>query len=519
MISDEMRELLSTYVDGELRDADAARVEDMSKRDPELRREIQAYRILRRQLKEWDEEEHGVDVPDSLAQRALARVRAFAAAQPPKRGRLMQLFSRPASMAAGLLLAAGIGVVLAAATGGPDRVEFTADNTLSVGQPDELPPLSDTAKRVRTRGLAKLPDYEPLAPVLKEGLRGWLVDGEVWTKDSLQFLIDWTEQRDQLREAKRRKPVYQERKTVAGNLKMLEVVRGYKPAGAPTASMVVFRHQMAVERWDVREVPGEKAVASDMPDDDRVMIYTDELSRGKKRILLAGEILLGEGDGSNRLRFVSGSSWVLDSGTIPVTWGDRTAAPANKKKMTIRPEMLGPEARRRLVTTTGKDEAFYAWLSKTYKRADLLGARRKERDRVVRGLFDRLKADPGATGFAVVADGKVLGVELFATHDLMLAFAQRLLHGYVMEAGSKAISLRAPASGVADLEKSAVTMVDHVVSGALKMQDVKGGTVDEWPQEKNEQLLRRVNLLGSRGRVLGHGLLLRGRPLHLSLFR
>ncbi|MCK6461430.1 MAG: hypothetical protein L6Q95_16235, partial [Planctomycetes bacterium] len=70
-----MRELLSSYVDGELRDADAARVEDASKRDPELRREIEAYRTLRRKLREWDAAEHGAVPSPAFTTRALARAR------------------------------------------------------------------------------------------------------------------------------------------------------------------------------------------------------------------------------------------------------------------------------------------------------------------------------------------------------------------------------------------------------------------------------------------------------------
>ncbi|NJN14460.1 MAG: hypothetical protein HC813_02175 [Planctomycetes bacterium] len=46
MISDEMRELLSAYVDGEIRESDLQRIEEMIKSDPALRREVDAYRRL-----------------------------------------------------------------------------------------------------------------------------------------------------------------------------------------------------------------------------------------------------------------------------------------------------------------------------------------------------------------------------------------------------------------------------------------------------------------------------------------
>ena len=61
MISDEMRELLSAYVDGELRDTDAARVEELSKRDAELRREIASYRKLRKKLSQATEGENYIE--------------------------------------------------------------------------------------------------------------------------------------------------------------------------------------------------------------------------------------------------------------------------------------------------------------------------------------------------------------------------------------------------------------------------------------------------------------------------
>ena len=95
MISDEMRELLSTYVDGELRD-DAVRVEEWTKRDPELQRELAAYRILRRKLRDWDEAEHGEEPSPLMAARARRRVRAHAAASRAAQGGwLVEITSRP----------------------------------------------------------------------------------------------------------------------------------------------------------------------------------------------------------------------------------------------------------------------------------------------------------------------------------------------------------------------------------------------------------------------------------------
>jgi len=113
MISDEMRELLSAYVDGELRDTDAARVEELSKRDAELRREIASYRNLRAKLKDWDEAEHGHAPPPTLERRVLSRVRAWVGERrEARRGRLVSLLFQPVTMAAALLLAVGGGLLV-----------------------------------------------------------------------------------------------------------------------------------------------------------------------------------------------------------------------------------------------------------------------------------------------------------------------------------------------------------------------------------------------------------------------
>jgi len=524
MISDEMRELLSSYVDNELRDSDAARVEDMSKRDPELRREIDAYRMLRRQLREWDQAEHGVEPPPTMKQRALARAYALSdirAARPARgTGRLLALLSRPVAVAAGLLVATALGVVLAAFAGdrggGPIRVSSSVRGSFEHVAYDRQPVLIAKGGRVAVNELAPLPEYEAFAPVLEQGLRGWLIDGHVWTHRSLQFLVDWTEQRDQLASLKARTTQRPETRTVAARREMLDIVRGYKPAGAPARGMVLLRHRIAVEPV-LRPgcIPSEPiALESRKGDLDRVTVDTSRLKSRGTRLLLAGEILRGERDGSNRLRFVAGSSWVRDSESVPVAWGDSIRQPAVARYLTLQPEMLGPEARRRLVATSGNDAKFRAWLNANYKRSDLLGGGRKEREGKVAQLVLMLRRDPASTGFAVAdANGQVLGIELFATHDLMSAFAPRLLHGYLMESKGE-ISLQAPTRGVSDLEQRAVAAVDRFTAAGLKLVDVPGGSVVEWPDK-----LRRVNILGVNRNLLGHGLLLDGRPLHVTLFR
>ena len=522
MISDEMRELLSSYLDDELRDSDAVRVEQMSKRDPELRREIDAYRTLRRQLRDWDRAEHGLEPPPTMKQRALARAHALndiRAAGPVRRGgRVLRLPARPAAVAAALLLATALGVVLAGLAGEGEPVPVSsAGDVLDHSGYESRPVFIAKAKRVELKRLAPLPHYEPLAPALREGLRGWLVEGQVWTRRSLQFLVDWAEQRDQLASVKARTKVRPETRTVAAPKEMLEIVRGYRPASAPAQGMVLLRHQVPVEPvLNPTGIPGATPIARDsIGSADRVIIDTSRLKRerGETRLLLAGEILRGERDKTDRLRFVAGSSWIRDSEVVPVVWGDSIGLPASARDLTLQPEMLGPEARRRLARTSGDDPAFRTWLRAHYRRADLLGGGRKDRDRKARRLVELLKRDPSATGFAVIgADGEVAGVELFATHDLLLAFAPRLLSGYLMESKGE-IGVRAPTRGVPDLQRRAGAVVDRVTLAGLRLVAVSGGSLD-WPAK-----LRRVNILGARDRLLGHGLLIDGRPLQITLFR
>jgi anti-sigma factor RsiW len=139
MISDEMRELLSTYVDGELRDADAVRVEEWAKRDPELRREVEAYRILRRQLKEWDAAEHGEPPSPQMRETALQRAQAYlAATREQSRGRMVRLLDHPVLAAAALLLAVGAGLLLA------NRGDTRAQRAATIG-PSEPVAIADVA--------------------------------------------------------------------------------------------------------------------------------------------------------------------------------------------------------------------------------------------------------------------------------------------------------------------------------------------------------------------------------------
>ena len=498
MISDEMRELLSTYVDDELTHNDAVRVEDMSKRDPELRREIEAYRILRGQLRAWDAADNDLTPPPTLRTRALARARAYVEATGLETTRT---FGGVWALAAGLLLAVGLGVTLAG--GGEQRpVHVRASNVLPPLErtPYKMPGTRDTF--VSLKELEPLPDYVPAYQRFKDSLKYWIVDGRPWTRNSLTLGTKWAEERDQLVRWKQEHPVPRETKTRAWRPEMMRMVRGYDAASVPFKGLVIIRHQVGVDAPEVAAMPIGADVADDYYEADRLMVSTDKLERGRSRLLLAGELFVGSKDKSNRVRIVSASSWVRDSSVVPMVWGDKVKTPRNARRLVLQSEMLGPKARRAIVRGQALPDG-------TIK---AMRSGRKTRAKAVARLVNSLRQDTGATGFAVVADKDVLGVELFATHELMLAFASRLLHGYLAEAGTDAIRLTAPTRGHERIQELARKLIDKVSQNALKLSDVPGGIV-YWPKG-----LRRVNIMAGRTAVVGHGLLLDERPLHMTLF-
>jgi hypothetical protein len=93
----------------------------------------------------------------------------------------------------------------------------------------------------------------------------------------------------------------------------------------------------------------------------------------------------------------------------------------------------------------------------------------------------------------------------------MMAFAPRLLHGYMVEAGTESLSLEIKdETALMDLAQD---LVDRVPNRVLRLDDVHEGSVEEWPAD-----LRRVNLRAPLGKIAGHGLTFEGRPLHVHLF-
>jgi hypothetical protein len=498
MISDEMRELLSAYVDGELRDADAARVEDVSKRDPELRREIEAYRTLRRKLKEWDAAEHGVVPSPSFLGSTLARARTMdAALAAPARVR----FLGPLAAAAALLVAASGGYLLARSA------------------PPEAPSLPAAATPVAVKPLGPAPELalpgSALVPAPEPGpaLVGSRIDDHIPSRRAVEL-----EEAMRSADLVRAEPPVREPPTGPPmSAEILAMMEGYGATAEPYEALVVLSRMPGMSRLPaVGAAPAAKRSAVE-PGEGR--IYQDV--SGVPHALLAplGEVWTGVKDGSGRTRVVAASDWVGPAQDVAVVWADEIGVPRTSLKLEVQDYILGPKARQRLLTAKpGRDPGFREWLSHAYG-ATIAGAfaeGARDRERAVNKLVDVLARDEAATGFAVLdAKGNLLGVEIFHDHALMLAFAQRLLRGYLLEAGDDGIRLAPPRAGDGRL---------GAVQGLLEGLPARGLRMDRRGLDDSDPMLRipkglcRANLADASGRIMGHGLLIDDAPIHLTLF-
>ncbi len=500
MISDEMRELLSSYVDGELRDADAARVEDVSKRDPELRREIEAYRTLRKKLKEWDAAEHGALPSPSFLGRALARARAMdAALAAPARPR----FLGPLAVAAGLLVAVGAGYLLARSSA------------------PEAPSHPGTGTRVAVKPLGPAPDLalrdSPLAPAPAPAaaLVRTRIDDHIPSRRALE--LEGAMRREELVRATPPEPEPERRTETPISAEISAMMEGYAAAAEPYEALVVLSRMPDMSKLPaVGAAPAAKRSAVE-PSEGR--IHQDV--SGVPHALLAplGEVWMGVKDGSGRARIVAGSDWVGPAQLVAVVWADEIDVPKTSLKLEVQDFILGPKARQRLLTAKpGRDPAFRDWLSHDYGPtiAGAFAEGARDRERAVNKLVDTLVRDEAATGFAVLdAKGNLLGVEIFHGHALMVAFAQRLLRGYLVEAGDDGIRLAPPRAAGRGL---------GAVQGLLEGLPARGLRTDRHRLDGADPLLKipeglcRANLVDPSGRIMGHGLLIDDTPIHLTLF-
>jgi len=514
MISDEMRELVSTYVDGELRESDAARVEELAERDPELRREIDDYRKLSRKLKDWDEAEHGVEPAPTLEQRALARARTLNADRKAEaRGRLVALAFHPASVAAALLLAVGLGAMFAKDAPAPASVTATAPRDVAIaplGQPLDLAEAESALQPYTAPEAERRPG---ILDVVR--FEGRLYNGFVMSETAIRL---YEELRDEEALWERRKQEILVRdggsRTRSWNMHVHALVSGYKAVAQPVTSMVLVRDRAEPDGLpELRPTPaGERALDQPGANEDLLSFWPSE--KGAPVLSPLGEVWVARKDRTRRTRVVSTSNVLAGRGaTVAVAWADDAQPRVNRSHLELQPFVLGPEARRRIAGRVGWDAALGKWLEETYgddlAKAYEKGLRKRARD--VRRLVTELDREPDTVGFAVVdaKTGRTLGVELFATQELMLAFAPRLLHGYLLEAG-EAIELRKPTDAAPKVQK----VLDEVAERATKREPVADmGT--EIPKELG---LERVRLLDATGNVVGHGIVHGNRPVHLTIF-
>jgi hypothetical protein len=318
--------------------------------------------------------------------------------------------------------------------------------------------------------------------------------------------------------------VPKERRSDARSPEILAMLGSFEALKAPYGGLVLLTHPEPERPPQATAIPAGAAVGMDK-DSAEDLVFIDALRLGAERpmLVLSGEILRGVKDGSGRTRVTRASAWVQPRSAefVAITWTDGIELPNNSKYLSMQSVMLGPEARRRLVNARTRDPEFLAWLRKTYKARSLVEAFRdpgSERTIAVNSLVKQLQQSRKATGFAVLAEGRVLGVELFATHELMTEFAPRLLHGYMVEAGTQAVSLEPPAKSGRELVQLAQKLVDETPSRVLKLEDVENTTFDGLEETSTPGRVRCVNLRTPLGKTLGHGLLYDGRPLHLHLF-
>ncbi|HEX5137102.1 MAG TPA: hypothetical protein VFY93_09030 [Planctomycetota bacterium] len=501
MISDEMRELLSAYVDGELRDADAARVEEVSKRDPELRREIEAYRLLNRKLCEWDAAEHGAPPSPAFMTRALARARTIDTALAAG---VRAPFWRPVALAAGLLLtvAAGYGLARSTAPGTPPVPPR--------GTPAAVAPLAPRPD-LALEGSALAP-HEPAKAEVVHRMR---LSDHMPSRHAVE-LEDMMRQQEVLLS---RPPDPAPFTGPPMSAEMSAIVAGYAPAGQPSEALVVLSRPPELKPFDSPQPATGRA-----KDQSEGRILFDELS-GKGRPVLAplGEVWAGT-DSARRTCIISASAWA-ERGKARFFTIVRADAVSTKSTEDVEAQdlILGPKARQRaLLATPGKDASFLKWLNTEYGDKPLpalLAEGARDRDRAVNKLVDALDRDPAAIGFAVLdAKGDLLGTELFLDHDTMLAFAARLLRGYLLEAGEDGIRI-APPRGVGRGPEVVQKLLDGMPGRGLRIvRERLDVPEDEFDKSPPRAGVARVTFLAPGGRPVGHGIVRDDTPIHLTIF-
>ncbi len=524
MISDEMRELLSAYVDGELRGSDAVRIEALCKRDPAIRREVVDYRKLRARLRAWDEADHPADAPMGFRQRMVEQAHAQQRAADRLRDRF-GAWLQPLPIAAGLLVATALGVT-AAVMGAPASVQMQDERaaiplpeseptgSLRVNPGAESPPLELPASSVA--------DAESFRDVMRRRLDNRIVNGHAMSDDSIalqeemkMLVLAWERRRAA------REPMPRERRTVTAPVdpRMTALMAPLSVVSAPLSGLVLLRRPQIPASAFAAEVA--TTVATDA--DGETNLYVSSPQR-KPLIIPAGTVWVGALDKSYRTRIATRTSWLNKADLIPTVWADTIEAPRGRgayaRKLSSQPIVLGPRTRQALLTRSGKDQEARAVLQKIYGSRplhELMAKSQRARERTVTRLMRALEGDGRANGFVIFSkEGNVLGAELFGSRALMLEMAPRLLHGYLLESGPVSLktSVALQASGSHDTMHSAQKIFEELMA-TCSIRDVAGGSRegrDDWPKA-----LRRVNFAVG-GTIRGHGLVFGDRPVHVTLF-
>ena len=120
----------------------------------------------------------------------------------------------------------------------------------------------------------------------------------------------------------------------------------------------------------------------------------------------------------------------------------------------------------------------------------------------------RHRRDEDLAGFAVFAGTSLRGIEFFASHELMLECAPRLVLGYVREAGAS-VRIQPLARVKTGLMEQVQEVIEQVAGGGEGAELTKEG----WPSG-----VRSVSLQATGpDRLRAHGLLMLSRPMHLTL--
>ena len=541
MISDELRELLSAYVDGELPHADAARVEDSAKRDPRLRRHIHAYRRLSDTLRVWDAEENAVEPSAQVRDRALARVLAFQSERDAERAARMPAawLTNPWAVAAALMVAVSVGIVLAAGARAPGAIEVASRGEGIVLDPVEsydalVASVEVPEPLARIKSSTRTWQNGAIESVIRDETKGLLIetDGEFvrWSRRALEidnYIRNLPDEFEARRRGLANGRIPERNSEAASNRVLVSILTGYESKVTPFESMLSLSLKATADSLPAtRAAPAYTEAASKFVLASELSGLHDIRVKGGDAVLtLAGEVWIEPlGDAKServgRVRVVTGTSWIRRGELVPMAWAnDREADPkADLWRLRAESFVLGPQARRKLLGKSGNDAALLAWLRSQYGAGGIVAAARKDaakRRSTIERMVRALATDKQANGFAVYdEDGVVLGTELFATHALMVEFAPRLLAGYLLEAGDR-VRLGKPQGNARQLQKAVDRFLGEQFPRQVKSLVTVGASKDavHWPKA-----MRRVDLQTPTREVVGHGLFIGDSPVHLTIF-